>query len=82
MTGPINLEATDGFSVLTMVEEIIYMSISKSEIVFKPLPPDVTVRRKPNINLVKTSLEWQPKVSRKKGLLNSIKYFKSLIKNQ
>ena len=56
--------------------------MSKSEIVFKTLPPDDPLRRKPDITLAKRSLNWEPKVIRKEGLLRTIKYFESVIANQ
>lgn len=82
ISGPINLGTPDEVSILLIAEEIIDLTMSKSEIVFKTLPPDDPVRRKPDITLAKRSLNWEPKVIRKEGLLRTIKYFESVIANQ
>ncbi len=82
ISGPINLGTPDEVSILLIAEEIIDLTMSKSEIVFKTLPPDDPVRRKPDITLAKRSLNWEPKVIRKEGLLRTIKYFESVLANQ
>jgi UDP-glucuronate decarboxylase len=50
---------------------------SKSEIVFKPLPQDDPVRRRPDITLAKAKLGWEPTVPLRDGLIRTIDYFRS-----
>ncbi|RLB08766.1 MAG: SDR family NAD-dependent epimerase/dehydratase, partial [Deltaproteobacteria bacterium] len=53
---------------------------SKSDIIFKPLPPDDPVRRCPDITLARQKLNWQPNVSLEEGLKETIKYFSEKLK--
>ena len=54
------------------------MGNANNEIVFKPLPVNDPIKRKPDISKAVKILNWQPLVSRKKGLENTFNYFKSL----
>jgi UDP-glucuronate decarboxylase len=78
-TGPVNLGNPFEFSILKLAHKVIELTGSKSEIVFKPLPPDDPVRRQPDITLAKKTLNWQPKVSLEDGLKETIAYFRKLI---
>jgi dTDP-glucose 4,6-dehydratase len=51
---------------------------ANNKIVFKPLPVNDPIKRKPDITKAIKILNWQPQVSRKKGLDNTFNYFKSL----
>ena len=55
------------------------MTNSKSKIIFTPLPSDDPKQRKPDITLAKEKLNgWEPKIRLEEGLIDTIKYFKSL----
>jgi nucleoside-diphosphate-sugar epimerase len=49
---------------------------SKSEIVFKPLPKDDPVRRRPDIRKAKERLGWEPKIAFEEGLKKTIEWFR------
>jgi UDP-glucuronate decarboxylase len=49
ITGPINLGNPHEFTILQLAEKIIKMTKSSSKLVFKALPSDDPVRRKPVI---------------------------------
>ena len=53
-----------------------------NKIVFKPLPLNDPVKRKPDISKARKILNWHPQISRKKGLENTFRYFKSLSKEE
>ncbi len=80
-TGPVNLGNPKEFSVLELANKVIELTDSKSKIVFKPLPQDDPLQRKPDITLAKNKLKWTPAVSLEQGLKNTIKYFKKIIKS-
>ena len=44
-----------------------------------PIPEDDSLKRKPVINLAKSTISWQPKVNLRKGIEITINYFKELI---
>jgi UDP-glucuronate decarboxylase len=77
-TGPINLGNIDERSIKDVAELIIEMTNSSSKLVYKPLPKDDPVRRKPDISLAKKVLDWEPKVNFKDGLQKTIEYFRPL----
>jgi UDP-glucuronate decarboxylase len=75
-SGPVNLGNPEEFTILELAKKIIKITNSKSKIVFKKLPQDDPVKRKPDIDLAKKRLKWQPKISVSDGLLKTITYFK------
>jgi UDP-glucuronate decarboxylase len=77
-TGPVNLGNPQEYSILELAEKIIAHTRSKSKIIFKPLPEDDPLQRKPDIELAKDKLNWQPRTELEDGLKQTIKYFKTL----
>jgi UDP-glucuronate decarboxylase len=77
-TGPVNLGNPEEYSIFELAEKIIALTKSKSKIVFKPLPVDDPLQRKPNIDLAKDILQWQPRTELEEGLQQTINYFKTL----
>lgn len=76
-TGPVNLGNSVEFSILKLANKIIEATGSKSNIVFKPLPPDDPAQRQPDITLAREKLKWEPKVSLSKGLIKTIEHFQT-----
>ena len=77
-TGPVNLGNPEEYRILELAEKIVRLTKSRSKIVFKPLPEDDPLQRKPDITLAKTKLQWQPKTPLEEGLEKTIDYFKRL----
>jgi UDP-glucuronate decarboxylase len=77
-SGPVNLGNPNEFTILELAEIIISMVNSKSEIVFRPLPSDDPMQRKPDISLAKEKMSWNPETSLKDGLKYTIDYFETL----
>ena len=77
-TGPVNLGNPQEYSILELAEKIIAHTQSKSKIVFKPLPEDDPLQRKPDIELAKDKLNWLPRTGLEEGLKQTIKFFKTL----
>jgi len=75
-TGPVNLGNPVEFTILDLAKKVIQLTGSKSELVFKPLPEDDPMQRKPNISLAARHLSWQPKVALEDGLKRTVSYFK------
>ncbi len=76
-TGPVNLGNPAEMTILELAEKVIAMTGSRSQIVYKPLPADDPVRRKPDIALAGKALGWAPKVKLEDGLAPTIEYFRS-----
>lgn len=79
-TGPVNLGNPDEYKILDFATKIKELTGAKSKIVFKPLPPDDPMQRRPDITLARQKLGWEPKVSLGDGLGKTIEYFKNKLK--
>lgn len=80
-TGPINIGNPGEFTIKQLAEKIIGMTGSRSEIIYKPLPCDDPVRRRPDISLAQKTLNWQPTVNLEQGLAKTIAYFEDYLKH-
>ena len=69
---PINLGNPKPITMLELASEVINLTNSKSEIIFTPLPSDDPRDREPDISKARQYLQWEPKVSRQEGFLNTI----------
>ena len=78
-TGPVNLGNPTEFKIIELAEMILKLINSKSKIVYKPLPEDDPMQRKPVIDLAKKELNWEPKIPLEEGLTTTIQYFKELL---
>ena len=78
-TGPVNIGNPGEFTILELAQKIIEITNSKSKIIYLPLPEDDPMQRQPDISLAKEKLNWQPTIPLEKGLVETIKYFKSII---
>ncbi|MGR3179769.1 MAG: UDP-glucuronic acid decarboxylase family protein [Candidatus Anammoxibacter sp.] len=77
---PVNIGNPVELTVLELANEIIRITGSKSEIVFKELPTDDPQVRRPDISKAKDLLNWNPSVDIVEGLQKTIEYFKKTIK--
>jgi UDP-glucuronate decarboxylase len=78
-TGPINLGNPNEVTIAELAREVIALTGSSSELVFKPLPSDDPTRRCPDISLAKQHLGWTSEADRHEGLLRTVAYFKNLV---
>jgi UDP-glucuronate decarboxylase len=78
--GPINIGNPTEFSMLELAEKVLKITGSKSKIIFKPLPEDDPLQRRPDISLAKKTLNgWEPKVGIDEGLKKVVNYFESVL---
>lgn len=77
--GPVNIGNPDEFTILQLANKVIQLTHSKSRLIFLPLPQDDPIQRKPDINLAKSRLDWEPKISLNEGLVKTITYFQNLL---
>ena len=76
---PVNLGNPQPLNMVELANEIIQLTNSRSEIVFKELPADDPLQREPVIQRAKNILDWSPSVSRTEGLSQTVEYFKTKI---
>ncbi len=76
---PFNLGNTNETNILALAKMIKHITKTKSKIVFKPLPKDDPVRRKPEIRKATKKLKWKPEIGLEEGMKKTISYFKALL---
>lgn len=79
--GPVNVGNPYEFTIKELAEQVIDLTGSKSQLIFKPLPSDDPLQRQPDISLAKQELDWEPTVQLREGLKTTIQYFENLIRN-
>jgi len=79
ITTPINLGNPKEYSILETAKIILSKIETNSKIIYKELPQDDPIKRKPDILKAQNELNWQPKIDLNEGLDKTISYFKELI---
>lgn len=74
---PVNIGNPEEYTILEFAKVIIELTGTDSDIVFRPLPTDDPRQRRPDISLARRLLDWEPVVSLREGLMETIKYFKN-----
>ncbi|MFK7747150.1 MAG: UDP-glucuronic acid decarboxylase family protein [Kordia sp.] len=75
---PINIGNPHEITIGEFAEEIISLTGTEQKVIYKELPVDDPLKRKPDIRKAKEILNWEPKVDRKEGMRRTYEYFKSL----
>jgi UDP-glucuronate decarboxylase len=77
--GPVNTGNPNEFTILELAKKVIELTGSKSKIIFKSLPVDDPMQRKPDNSVAKEKLDGEPRIHLKEGLNKTIIYFKPLV---
>jgi UDP-glucuronate decarboxylase len=77
--GPVNLGNPGEFTILSLAEKVMKMTASSSKLIFRDLPSDDPVRRRPDIALAKEKLGWTPTIDIDAGLVRTIEYFRQTL---
>jgi UDP-glucuronate decarboxylase len=79
-SGPVNIGNPCEFRIVDLAEKILKMiPESKSKLIFKSLPSDDPMQRKPDITLAHKQLNWKPIIELDEGLFKTIEYFREII---
>ena len=76
---PVNIGNPVEWTILECAQEILLVTGSTSEILFKPLPQDDPTRRRPDITKARNLLGWEPKIKLREGLERSLDHFRVCI---
>jgi len=68
IVGPVNIGNPAEITILELVDQVLAVTGSASQIVFEPLPVDDPARRRPDITRARTMLCWEPTVGLAEGL--------------
>ena len=74
---PINIGNDDEMSIKMTADLIISLLKSDSKIIYRDLPEDDPIKRKPDISKAKKILNWFPRINKRDGFIKLIKYYKS-----
>jgi dTDP-glucose 4,6-dehydratase len=77
---PVNIGNPDEWTILECAREVLAVTGTGTEIIFKPLPQDDPTRRRPDITKAKELLGWEPKIKLRNGLEKSLEYFKACVR--
>ncbi len=78
---PVNIGNPAEMTIKEFAEEVLEMvGNPEAKIVYRPLPTDDPKRRRPDITKAKEILDWEPRVSRRDGMLKTYEYFKTVVK--
>ncbi len=78
---PVNIGNPDEITIKEFAEEVIRLTGSRSEIVYKPLPKDDPQVRQPDITKARAKLDWEPRVEREEGLRKTLAYFEERLRS-
>ena len=73
--GPVNIGNPVEITINDLASKIIRLTNSNSKTKYIDLPKDDPVRRKPEIDLAKDKLCWEPSCELESGLIKTIQYF-------
>ena len=76
---PINLGNDNETSIVNIAKKIINLTNSKSKIIYKELPLDDPIKRKPDLTKAVEILKWDAKTNLDSGLTATIDYFKQVL---
>ncbi len=82
VTGPVNLGNPNEFTILELAKKVIGMTGSRSKLVYRELPADDPMQRRPDIARARETLGWVPGIELDEGLTHTIGYFRNLLTAQ
>tara|TARA_Y100001958_G_scaffold158761_1_gene157634 strand:- start:670 stop:1608 length:939 start_codon:yes stop_codon:yes gene_type:complete len=74
---PINIGNVDEIKINEIATLIKYLLDSTSKVIYKKLPKDDPLKRKPDISLAKKILNWKPIVNKEVGIKHLINYYRN-----
>jgi len=73
---PVNVGNPSEWTILECAEAVLRVTGSASKVVFRPLPQDDPLQRKPDISKAERLFGWVPKIDLETGLKMSLDYFR------
>jgi len=78
-SGPVNIGNPKEIKIIDLANLIIKKINPNLQVKRMDLPEDDPTRRRPNIELAKEKINWEPKISIEEGLDRTISYFKDIL---
>ncbi len=77
--GPVNIGNPGEFTMLELAALVVEITGSSSEVSYLPALADDPARRRPDIELARRTLGWEPAIDLRTGLERTIPYFSELL---
>ena len=77
---PCNVGNDIEWTIRECADEVLAVTGAQVEIIHMPLPQDDPTRRRPDLTLARSRLNWQPTISLREGLERSLDYFRACLK--
>jgi dTDP-glucose 4,6-dehydratase len=74
--GPMNIGNPDEHTVLELAKLVLEVTGSSSPIAFAELPDDDPTRRRPDISLARSELNWSPEIELRDGLARTYAWYR------
>lgn len=78
----VNIGNPDEYTIQQLAEVTARLAGVELRTEERPLPPDDPARRRPDISLARSLLEWEPAISLETGLARTLDYFRSVAATQ
>ena len=78
IVGPINLGNDCEITINELAEKVIDLTNSESKIVYKELPQDDPIKRKPDLTLAREILGYSPNISIDEGIKRTMEYYNNM----
>ena len=79
---PVNIGNPDEITISDFANEIINLTGTNQKVIYKDLPLNDPLKRRPDISKAKNILNWNPRINREEGLKITYDYFLSLTKEE
>ena len=76
INSPVNIGNPNDFTILELAKHIKNKINPELELIFKELPQDDPIQRKPDIQKAERELGWTPKIELEEGLDKTITWFR------
>ena len=73
---PVNIGNPEEFPIIDLANKITKIINPKLKLIYKPLPEDDPLKRRPDISKAKKSLIWKPKINLDKGINLTIDWYR------
>jgi len=75
---PVNIGNPNEFTMIELAEQVLRLTKSSSPLLFKELPKDDPLQRKPDISRIQDLISWKPEIEITQGIELTIDYFRGL----
>lgn len=75
---PVNIGNPNEFTMIELAEQVLRLTKSSSPLLFKELPKDDPLQRKPDIIRIQDLISWEPTIDITQGIELTIDYFRGL----